>query len=68
MLWVRVPSRYYVSRSSTGRTMKNTYSAHISAIYGGVAQLRERLVCNQDVAGLTPVTSTKQVEESWLSP
>ena len=27
--------------------------------YGGVAQLGERLVCNQNVAGSIPVTSTK---------
>ncbi len=29
------------------------------AKFGGVAQLIERLLCKQDVAGLIPVTSTK---------
>ena len=28
-------------------------------VFGGVAQLGERLLCKQDVAGSIPVTSTK---------
>lgn len=34
---------------------------------GGIAQLVERLLCKQDVSGSSPLTSTKEKENSALS-
>ena len=39
-------------------TTRRSDSATRVQIYGGVAQLGERLICIQDVAGSIPVTST----------
>ena len=36
--------------------------ARLESTYGDVAQLGERLVCNQEVAGSTPVVSTQEIE------
>lgn len=40
----------------------NTYSSSLRiSVSAGVAQLAEHLICNQGVAGSTPVTSSKRM-------
>ncbi len=37
-------------------------------LFGGVAQLGERLLCTQKVAGSIPVTSTTGYRKVWFNP
>ena len=40
----------------------------MSLKFAGIAQLVEQLICNQQVAGSSPVASSRRTEsESWLS-
>ena len=36
-----------------------------AATFGAVAQLGERLICNQEVVGSIPISSTKPYEAPW---
>ena len=70
----RTPDKGEVPGSSPGWPTYQTVFSYAEAklIYGGIAQLVERLLCKQDVSGSSPLTSTKTIFEielasaSWL--
>ena len=47
------------ARRKPGRVQPASFRARRSGVGGAVAQSGERLICNQEVVGSTPISSTK---------